>query len=510
LPCIISAPQTITALTDVPQREVVGGIKTDRIVQGAPYELAGKRIVFTDWYYIQPGDLDWRDASGKSVYVDGNSDLYEATHVGINAPHGIRIAAQKPVVKGPFDLPYRTILRDGDKFKGWTSTEYCESTDGIQWTKKLLEFGPGHHDGVYHVFIDPSASPEERYKSVWVGTITRAEFDAYRAKRPDGWEPRALFLLGDKDEVSCIRGSVSPDGIRWTALPDPLVVEYSDTLNTCYYDTTRRKYVLYTRYWSVGPRTDKLPPDIRNSWTGIGRRAIGRSESSDFRSFPPSEMILEPTPDMLPSESLYTNSRTTVPGAPDQFLMFPAIWNASIDDTTRIAMASSHDGALWQWTPGGDILETAPFGHWNGGCIWALPELIELPNGDWALPYLAHNVPHKYPRGKRTGGTGYAIWEKGRMVALQADDTGECTLITIIAPGSVLKINALTDRAGWIKVEVLGVDGRRLEDCVPVVGDRAWSPVTWKEHGDTGVGPEMPITLRFRLHQAKIFGLEFE
>ena len=27
-------------------------------------------------------------------------------------------------------------------------------------------------------------------------------------------------------------------------------------------------------------------------------------------------MILEPTPDMLPSEQLYTNCRTTVPGAP--------------------------------------------------------------------------------------------------------------------------------------------------------------------------------------------------
>jgi hypothetical protein len=44
---------------------------------------------------------------------------------------------------------------------------------------------------------------------------------------------------------------------------------------------------------------------------------------------------------MLPSEQLYTNCRTAIPGAPDQHLMFPAIWNGSVDDTTRIAMASS-------------------------------------------------------------------------------------------------------------------------------------------------------------------------
>ena len=55
-----------------PERPVVDGITTRRLVPGAPYELAGKRIVFTNWYYIQPGDLDWRDAKGKSVYVHGD------------------------------------------------------------------------------------------------------------------------------------------------------------------------------------------------------------------------------------------------------------------------------------------------------------------------------------------------------------------------------------------------------------------------------------------------------
>ncbi|NUM55955.1 MAG: hypothetical protein HUU46_20130 [Candidatus Hydrogenedentes bacterium] len=499
------------AFADAPtQREVLSGITTDRIVQGVPYDLAGKRVVFTDWYCIQPGDLDWRDASGKSVYVHGDSDLYEAEHVGINAPRGIRIAAQKPTVKGPIDLPYRTIMQHDGKYKGWTSSEYCESTDGMQWTRTPLVLDTGHKDGVFHVFVDPVAPPEERYKSVWVGHITRAQFDEYRARRPDGWEPRAIFLLGEKDEVSCIRGSVSPDGILWTMLPDPLVVEYSDTHNTCYYDAALKKYVMYTRYWSVGPRTDKLPPDIRGSWTGVGRRAIGRSESPDFRAFPPSTMILEPAPDMLPSESLYTNCLTTIPGAPDQYLMFPTIWNASIDDTTRIAMASSHDGAVWHWTPGGDILETGPFGQWNGGCIWAHPNLIELPNGDWALPYVGHNVPHKYPRGKRAGGGGYAIWEKGRMVAVQADDSGEFTMMPVIAPGRALKVNALTDRVGWVKVEVVGKDGRRFEDCAPIVGDRHWILVKWNDAGDMGVDAGQPVTLRFRLNQAKLFGIEFE
>ncbi len=221
-------------------------------------------------------------------------------------------------------------------------------------------------------------------------------------------------------------------------------------------------------------------------------------------------MILEPTPDMLPSEQLYTNCRTTVPGAPDQHLMFPTIWNASIDDSTRVALASSHDGKVWHWVPGGDLLRTGPFGQWNGGCVWGTPDLIELPDGDWALPYLAHNFPHKYPRGQAIGGTGYAVWPKGRLVAVEAEDRGEFTMIPLIAPGKTLKINAVTRRTGWVKVEVVGKNGRSLAECVPAVGDSAWSRVTWKGGDDLGIAAGQAVTLRVELNQAKVFGLEFE
>jgi hypothetical protein len=504
---LIAVAQPVT----VPERKVLDGITTRRVVQGMPYELAGKRIVFTNWYYIQPGDLDWRNAEGKSVYVNGNEDSFAAQHVGINAPHGIRIAAEKPQILGPFDRPHRMILRDGDIYKGWTDSDYYESRDAVHWEKKaaLKRDGP-IRDALYQIFIDPVAQPEERYKAVWVGQIDRKQFDAFRARRPDGWEPRAAFLLGEKDEVTCLRGSVSPDGIRWKTLPDPLVVEYCDTWNTAYLDRSQREYVIYTRYWSIGPRTDRIPPDIRNSWTGVGRRAIGRTASRDFRQFPPSKMVLEPTPDMLPSEQLYTNCYTTIPGAPDQHLMFPTIWNGSVDDTTRIALASSHDGKTWHWVPGGDILRTAPFGRWDGGCIWATPNLIELPTGDWALPYLAHNLPHKYPRGQNVGRTGYAVWPKGRMVAVAAEDRGGFTMIPIMAPGKTLKINAVTLRTGWIKIEVAGAKGRSLADCVPVVGDQHWARVTWKGGDDMGIGERVAVMLRVEMKQARIFGLEID
>src|SRR5690242_17201544 len=114
IPSIVRSQPPETA----PGREVVKGIATRRIVPGAPYQLAGKRIVFANWYFIQPGDLDWRDASGKSVYVEGDSGPFEADHVGINTPHGIRIRAETPHVLEPFFRPHRMLLKDGELYKG--------------------------------------------------------------------------------------------------------------------------------------------------------------------------------------------------------------------------------------------------------------------------------------------------------------------------------------------------------------------------------------------------------
>jgi hypothetical protein len=473
--------------------------------------LAGKRILFTNWNFIQPGDLDWVDRQGKSVYVHGNEDMYASRHVGVEAPFGIRIVAKRPRVVGPLVRPHRCILQYGGRYLGWTDNELYESADGMAWTKKANLRLDREKDGIYHVFVDPSAPSDERFKSVWTDTtMTKEEFDAYLKRYPRDWEPRALLHFKENGQVSCIRGSVSPDGIAWRTLPEPISVEYSDTLNTCYFDAVLRKYVLYTRYWSVGPYTLTAAPDIRHSWTGVGRRAIGRSESDDFRHFPPSRMILDPPPSMLPSETLYTNCYTAAPGAPDHHLMFPAVWNASIDDTTRIVMASSHDGQNWYWVPGGELLETAEYGQWNGGCIWAEPNLIELPNGDWALPYTAHNVPHKYPRGQRKAGLGYAIWPKGRMVALEAATRGQFTLMPLISPGRTLKINADTKRTGGVRVEVAGDPERTFDKCDLLFGDLHWAAVHWGGKADLGKKPGEPITLRFRLEKAELYAVEFE
>ena len=461
----------MTAAAAEEPREVAPGIATQRIIQGEPYELAGKRVVFLNWYYVHPGNFDWRFPNGSGAMVAGAAGPWTPASAASTGPGASALVAQPaqrvgPIVKleRPWEskgIRFQTVMQDQGIYRAWGSCDaakkgdppaprpcYFESKDGMQ----LAAAGPqsggvrgyGKNnllaDGIdagASVFLDPAAPPAERYKSVTEGTINRRAFEAYRKLRPgpDAWEPRALMgMAGGNDSVSAIRGSVSPDGIHWTWLPQPLSVEFSDTQVVAYYDPLLRKYVMYTRWWSLGPHTGRLPPDLRSCWTGPGRRSIGRSETADFRKFPVSEMIYEPTPDMPPGDVLYTNCRTTIPGASDQHLMFPAVWHQD-DDTTTIIMLSSHDGRVWHRVPGPAVLDTSPFGQWDGGCIFAHPNLVELPDGSFALPYSGYRFPHKYSRGQWQFLPGYAVWPKGRIVALEAAERGEFTMIAM--PGRI-------------------------------------------------------------------------
>jgi len=224
-------------------------------------------------------------------------------------------------------------------------------------------------------------------------------------------------------------------------------------------------------------------------------------------------MVLEPGLDLLPSDTLYTNCKTTMPGAPDHHLLFPTIWNTS-NDATRVLLASSHDGKLWHFLLGSPVISPGPFGTFDGGCMFAHPNLTELADGRFVLPYTGYNVPHKYPRRLWKYAPGYAVWPKGRLIALEAMNRGEFASVGITPPGRKLRINALTARGGSILVEVAGMNGqplagRSFAEAGRIFGDQHWSPVTWKGEEDIGHKDGAGVILRFRMDQAQLFGVEF-
>jgi hypothetical protein len=500
-----------------------GNQKTER------YILLGKRMVFTNWYFVRQGNFTWLDKDGKSVFFSKQAlGPWDARFQERALPRGVKLVAQAAQRIGPTIAPERpweqagvsinTVIQEHGLFRAWavcfwsgqkSVPAYFESQDGLTWRRPNLSIREWEgnrannllddpNSGEAAVFMDPAGAPQEKYKWVSHRHYTKAVFEAYLKRNPGAFDPMTQDNSDPNSFHGC-EGAVSADGLRWTRLPDPLVFESADTQNVCYYDLRRRKYVLYTRAYMGAGRS--------------ARRAIGRSETQDFHSFPVSRIVLETSPDMTPSDTLYTNCRTTIPGAPDHHLMFPAIYQLTVD-STKIAFASSHDGDTWSFVPGSPLAQPGTFGEWDGGALFAHPNLLELSDGGFALPYTGYSFPHKYPRGAWKMGSGYLTWPKGRLVAIEASDVGEFSTVAFIAPGRSLLINAVTQRAGGIQVEVAGHDekpipGRSFSDCAPIIGDRYKSVVTWSGQKDLGHQENSPIVLRFRMKGAQIFGLEF-
>ncbi len=170
--------------------------------------------------------------------------------------------------------------------------------------------------------------------------------------------------------------------------------------------------------------------------------------------------------------------------------------------------------AIGAESPGGPVFHTAAFGEWDGGCVFASPNLVELPDGSFLLPYTGYNFPHKYPRGQLRFLPGYMVWPRGRLVGLEAAERGEFATAALIPPARKVLINAVTKRTGSLLVEVAGLDevplkGRSFAEADPIVGDQFRKPLTWKGQAELAPQPGTPVMLRFRMDKATLFGLDF-
>lgn len=508
---------------------------------GEPYKLRGSRLVFSDWTYVRAGGVGWRDRSGKPVYATHETKVPADEATWSPEPFnawGVRIRAYPPGEIRRMEIPpehpweskpitLECIVRDGEIYKAWGSCGapcYLESEDGMTWRRPrvgLVEHAGSKNNNLLprgpmrQVFIDPSR-PDERYKCVYEAHVSQAEFDAYCRRRPNAWSSRSQRSADDKPFYVCLKGMVSKDGFVWRELPEPLVMDHTDTLNVGAFDERLGKYVIYVRTWNTFHRAAGVEGKRWDSWLNHARRCIGRIVGDDFANLPLPETILEPGPSMPPTAGLYTNCFTWIPKAPECLLMFPAVYDLNTD-ATDIWLASSFDGAVWHWVPGNPLMATGAFGQWDGGCIFCNPPLMELGDGSFALPYFGSDVPHKYPRGLMKTGWGYAIWPHGRLVAVQATERGRFSTVALIPPGRTLFINARTRRTGHIRVAArVGrhhgpvLEGRSFEACTPIIGDHPRTQVRWGEIGDLGLRPGEPVMLEFEMAQAELFAIEFE
>jgi len=502
----------------------------------------GKKI-FADWHFIQCGSINWLKGKGDQT---GSARLYSATPADVLdppgvrfVPRGIRIRACKARKEGPLDfgdlpwesgLEYPSIMHDDGLYRMWYMTvppdtlghprdhqwvAYAESDDGVTWRKPALgnvemngrktnivlaaEDCKAAGIGGWSVFKDPSGPESERYKMIFLGSAPTDQIVALGDRLGGPREAVAFFVAEAKkypgQSWNGIRAAVSPDGLRWRVLDDILMIHFSDTQNTAYYDKTLNRYVGFFRM------------------NYAGRRHIGRSETGDFRSWPLPVPTLTSIANERPCVDYYTNAKCVYPGSPDMHLMFPMLYDHSTD-FSDIHLAASYDSSAWSFVPGGPVVERGGVGEWDGGFNVVFSGIVRRPDGTLAAPYHGSPMPHKYPRHRHWGGgAGFATWPKGRLVALESDQDGEFWTLCMVPCGRTLVLNSEVLRAGYLKVAVCNADGeplpgRGVEDCDSMEGSHAEQTVTWRGQPDLGCKEGQKIVLHFKLRHARIYTFE--
>ena len=425
---------------------------------------------------------------------------------------------------------YHTIFQDGPLYRMYYKCAeqklhgeppahdvviaYAHSVDGIHWVKPelgLFEFSgstrnnivwsaPGSHD--FNPFIDtnPACRPDQRYKAVGMRTI----------------DPRGLYAW------------TSPDGIHWKPLGDGPVVTLGafDTQNVAFWDAVRGEYRCYIRDF-------KQALDVVH-----GIRDVRTASSPDFLNWTEPVWLEYPG---APVEQLYTNQIIPYYRAPHIFLGFPTRyldrgWSPSMEAlpepehrhkraetspregtalTDGLFMTSRDARTFHRWgraflRPGLRTRHNWVYGdnYQNWGIVETAPALPGAPRE------LSIYATESYWTGDSSVLRRFALRFDG-FVSLRADwDGGEMITRPLVFAGNALALNFATSAAGAIAIEIQDANGAPIEayalsDCPPVFGDSINRVVTWKNGADIGGLAGQPVRLRFVMHDADLYSLQF-
>ncbi|MFO0878170.1 MAG: exo-alpha-sialidase [Gemmataceae bacterium] len=389
-----------------------------------------------------------------------------------------------PMTEPADNMEYGTVIKDGDHFRLYTRdgrgarfdgdtrevTRYCESKDGIHWTKPklglteidgskannvILNEAPFCHN--FSPFLDrrPGVPADQRFKAL-AGTVKSG-----------------LFAF------------VSADGIRWKKWREKPVIRYTkeyafDSQNVSFWSESEGCYVCYFRHF-----LDKQ------------LRSVCRTTSTDFVTW--SEPV--PMKPNFPGEHLYTTLTHPYFNAPHIYIAMPTRFHPSRGESTDILFMTARGDAPYDRTfreafirPG---LDSARWGNRSNYAALNVVPTGEAEMSIYVTPFRRLTL--------RTDG--FASVHAGA-------DPGEMLTRLLRFTGKELVVNYSTSAGGSLRVEVQNeagkpVPGFRLEDCLPLVGDSVGQPVRWKNTPDLSRLAGQPVRLRVVLQDGDLYAIQF-
>lgn len=393
--------------------------------------------------------------------------------------------ATEPMSQPANDMEYGTIIRDGSVFRMYTRegrgakfdgddkevTRYCESNDGIHWTRPnlglikldgskdnnvILKEAPYCHNFAPFLDENPKVDRKSRFKAL-AGTVK-----------------------------SGLVAFESEDGIHWSKIQSEPVIQYTkeyafDSQNVAFWSLHEGMYVCYFRHFLDG----KL-------------RSICRTTSHDFVHWT-EPIAMRPN---LPDEHLYTSLTHPYFRAPHLYIATPTRFFPNANNRTDILLMTARGDKPFDRTfrqawirPG---LESQ---RWENRANYAAWHIVQTGPEEMSL----YTTPFRR----------FTLRLDGFASVHAQADKGLMTTKVFTINADRLSINASTSAAGSIRVELTKPDGTpiegfRFQDCQEFVGDSIDASIQWNPKSDLRTLAGQPIRARFEMTDADLYAIEFQ
>lgn len=429
----------------------------------------------------KPADSTVREiGSRRELFVD---------HYLIEKLAGTQLKLQEPKQTPPMASPannmeYGTVIKDGDIYRLYTRdgrgakrdgdepevTRYCESRDGIHWTRPSLGIveleGSKENNVILHEppfchnfspFLDtrPGVPAGERFKAL-AGTVK-----------------------------SSLVAFISGDGVHWKKLRDEPVIRYTkeyafDSQNVSFWSEAENCYVSYFRHF-----LDKK------------LRSVCRTTSPDYLNW--SEPV--PLKPNFPGEHIYTTLTHPYFRAPHIYIALPTRFFPDRGESTDVLfMTARGPGPFDRTFKGAFIRPGLDPARWGNRSNYAALNVVPTGPDEMSIymtPFRRFTL--------RTDGFASvnAGWDEGEMLTKP-----------LKFGGKRLFVNYATSAGGRIRVEIQDAAGKpipgfELDNARPLVGDSIDQQVGWKRGGDLEKLAAQPIRLRIVMQEADLFALQF-
>ncbi|MBT3382954.1 MAG: hypothetical protein HN778_13940 [Prolixibacteraceae bacterium] len=455
-------------------------------------DIGSKLELFTDYYLIE--NLD-------NVSLKLHEPIDKGTVLKFDKSWEGPFSAYCTVIKDNdlFRLYYRGVPTAGKDGRTGEHTCYAESKDGINWTKpdlKIYEIDGTLNNNIvlsnavsvthnFSPFIDTrkNVNPIQKYKAL--GGTGKSGLIAY----------------------------VSENGIHWEKLQDkPVFTEgVFDSQNVSFWSESEQQYLCYFRTWT------------ESGYSGF--RSVSRTTSKDFINWTkPIEMDFGDTQ----LEHLYTNQTSPYFRAPHIYIsvaarFMPGRKVISEEEANKLNVNPKYfndcSDAVLMTTRGGNkydrtfmesfIRPGIGLQNWVSRSNYPALNIVQTGaeemsvyvNQDYAQPS-AHL--HRYAM-RIDGFTSVRASYKG----------GEMITKPLRFNGDKLYLNFSTSAAGFVKVEILDLDGNKikgfeLENSSEIIGNEIEKEVSWNENPDLRELNGVAVRLRFVMKDADLYSIKFK